>query len=219
MPLAAVDTDVVMTSVQKRRGPLTAVRRVPVWCVGAFAAAAFAIVWWSSSIGLYHGPDHAIGPFRLPVAVEWALGGAAVASAVAGCTWMILRRSDRSPAGASLSPITSLWLVCAAALSAGCWRVLNSRRRRSEHRWRIGRLSRPVRSRVDAPMRGVRRAQITRRGSPPVSRLDGGHLVYRARCLDRSLSRPPWRDPKRTYLSSRTADHVIMAARAAPDWM
>ena len=126
MPLAAVDTDVVMTSVQKRRGPVTAVRRVPVWCVGAFAAAAFAIVWWSSSIGLYHGPDHAIGPFRLPVAVEWALGGAAVASAVAGCTWMILRRSDRSPAGASLSPITSLWLVCAAALSAGCWRVLTA---------------------------------------------------------------------------------------------
>lgn len=121
-----LDNGVVTTSVRKPQHPEATGRRLPRWCVGAFAAAAFAFVWWVSSIGLYHGPDHAIGPFRFPLALEWAFGGIAAASAVAASTWLIMRRTHPSPARVSLSPVTSLWLVCASALTAGCWRVLTA---------------------------------------------------------------------------------------------
>lgn len=102
-------------------------RRLPAWCVAAFVAVACAVAWWASAIRLYHGPDHLVGPFRVPIALEWSLAGAAVASAAAAGVWLTLpSRSDRGSARGGLSPITSFWLVSAAALTAWCWRVLTS---------------------------------------------------------------------------------------------
>src|SRR3954471_6651985 len=105
--LPAAVEDRVMTPTAHRRPPTNgSLRRLPVWCVGAFVAAAFAVVWWATSIGLYHGPDHAIGPFRVPLALEWTVGGVAVGSAGAGCTWMISGRAHASAARISLSRTT-----------------------------------------------------------------------------------------------------------------
>jgi len=77
-------------------------RAWPWWAVSCLIATTACVTWWLSSIGLYHGPDHAAGPYEIPLLVEYTVGiaavGAGIAAVIAGAAgW---RRASGMSSGA-----------------------------------------------------------------------------------------------------------------------
>ena len=97
------------------------VRSLPGWAVGCLVAGAAAVVWWASSMGLYKGPDHLVGPYTISVALEYTLGGVALALAIA-----VLATRPTPRASKGLSPAAVGLLVITGAVATGLWRVMSA---------------------------------------------------------------------------------------------
>ena len=92
-------------------------RRVPYWAVAGLAAGAATTTWWTSGIHAFNGPDHFVGPFDVPLALEYGLAAAAIVATVAAL-WHIARRGQ-SRSGLLLA--SCLWLVAAAVAIPYSW--------------------------------------------------------------------------------------------------
>ena len=97
-------------------------RAWPWWAVSCLVAATACGTWWLSSVGLYHGPDHAVGPYAIPLSVEYAVGMAAVASGVfAVFAWAAGRAH-----GSGLSSGALLLILATAGYLTLTWRFFTS---------------------------------------------------------------------------------------------
>lgn len=92
------------------------------WAAACLMGGAAAVAWWGSGIGQYHGPDHMVGPYTVPVALEYAVGAGFVASAVA----VLAKRPAVDPAARGVSRPAAALMVAAAVLAALLWRVMTA---------------------------------------------------------------------------------------------
>ena len=94
------------------------------WTVLAVGSLAVVLTWWLSSLHLYNGPDHLIGPFHVPVLLQWASGSVLVVIASIGSM-----RSARSQSGAArltYSRMTVTVLVAALVTTTLAWRTITA---------------------------------------------------------------------------------------------
>ncbi len=92
---------------------------VPYWAAASLAAAASAITWCFTSDS-EHGDFYMIGPYQVPLLIEYIVGGIAVALGLAA-----LRASTTATrATGTLTRTTTAVLVLTAIATAGLWRVM-----------------------------------------------------------------------------------------------
>ena len=53
-------------------------RRVPYWAVAGLAAGVATVTWLVSGIHAFDGPDYFVGPYRVPLPVEYGLAAVAI---------------------------------------------------------------------------------------------------------------------------------------------
>ncbi len=92
---------------------------VPYWAATSLAAAG-AVITWCFTSDSSHGDFYMIGPYQVPLLIEYFVGGIAVSLGLAA-----LRASARpTRATGALSRPTTAVLVLTAITSAGLWRVM-----------------------------------------------------------------------------------------------
>jgi hypothetical protein len=94
---------------------------LPYWAAPSLVAATGAITPWFTSDS-DHGDYHMVGPYQVPLTIEYIVGGVAVALGLAA-----LRASTRSTRswGAVTRPTIAV-LVLTAMTTAGLWRVMTN---------------------------------------------------------------------------------------------
>jgi hypothetical protein len=95
------------------------------WTASAVGSLAVVLTWWLSSLHFFNGPDHLIGPFHVPVSLEWALGTAVVVISSVG-SLRAVRGSRAGAAGPTYSVMTVSVLLAAVVLTTLAWRTITS---------------------------------------------------------------------------------------------
>lgn len=93
---------------------------VPYWAAAGATAGMVVIAWWASGVNGDAGDYYLTGPYRIPLPLEYVVGGAAVALGLAGLIASV--RIGRATRG--ISRATTVLLVVTAMMAAGLWRVM-----------------------------------------------------------------------------------------------
>lgn len=81
-------------------------------------AAAATLAWWATRDWGYDD-YYLVGPYRVPLVLEYILGGAAVLSAL-----IVIARPSVGRGGHGISPLTVCLLVAAGIVAAVAWRTM-----------------------------------------------------------------------------------------------
>ena len=106
---------------QTSRHATDARRTLPYWATASLVAAAGCITWWFTSDS-DHGDYYLIGPYQVPLTLEYFVGAVAVALGLAALR--VSTPSTRS-SGAVTWPTTAV-LVLTGMTTAGLWRVMTN---------------------------------------------------------------------------------------------
>lgn len=97
--------------------------RVPAWPALGMALAVPPITWLATRWLDTELPDHMVGPFQIPLLLEWLVGSVAVACGLLGL-WSVIRRAAGPPPGWSVS-VGALGVVAVAEVAATVgWRLM-----------------------------------------------------------------------------------------------
>ena len=102
--------------------PVTGRPTVRYWVAASLVAAVGTIAWCATGIASNDGPDHLVGPYRIGLALEYLVGGIAVAAGLAGLVASV--RLGRAARGLSRS--AAVLLIATAIIAAGLWRVITA---------------------------------------------------------------------------------------------
>lgn len=100
----------------------TTQRRVSWWAAFCLTGGAISGTWWLSGIGRYRGPDHMVGPYAMPVGVEYGVGILALACAVVATVVSVVRPAARF----GVSALAMAPLLVAVIIATGAWRVITA---------------------------------------------------------------------------------------------
>lgn len=103
--------------------PLLTVPRVTRWTALATCSALIVLTWWLSSFGRHHGVFYLIGPYHVPVLLEWALGVGVFAAACVGRVLTARQGLNDS----RYSSLTVAFLAVASVLGTVGWRAVTPR--------------------------------------------------------------------------------------------
>lgn len=89
----------------------------------SLAAGAATATWWTTGLtATYRGEDHAVGPFRVPLALEYVVAAVVIAMTCAA----VSRIASRRHRDCGLLPASCLFLMLSGALVAWLWRVITA---------------------------------------------------------------------------------------------
>lgn len=98
-------------------------RGIASWRAAALSLSAAAVVWCASAPLRNDGPDYMVGPYHLPLWIEWTLGCLAV---VGGLAALLYARSETDDHSRAVSAVTSGVWIFTAAFAAILWRMITS---------------------------------------------------------------------------------------------